>query len=79
MKCPYCKEDNNMVLDTRDSNGVQKRVRLCLACKRKFKTSEEVANNWHATSESRGVPEWYKTRQQQGINTEGFRKVRDYI
>jgi transcriptional repressor NrdR len=44
MKCPFCHEDNDRVLDTRPSDdGVAiRRRRECLACKRRFTTYERV-------------------------------------
>ena len=44
MKCPFCKEDQDRVIDSRSSdNGrVIRRRRQCLACKRRFTTYEKV-------------------------------------
>lgn len=44
MKCPFCHEDNDRVLDTRPSDdGVAiRRRRECLACKRRFTTYERI-------------------------------------
>lgn len=48
MKCPYCQEDNDRVVDTRTSEDgfVIKRRRCCNSCNRRFTTLEriEVAN-----------------------------------
>jgi transcriptional repressor NrdR len=44
MKCPFCKEDQDRVIDSRSSdNGrVIRRRRQCLVCKRRFTTYEKV-------------------------------------
>ncbi len=44
MKCPYCREMDNKVIDsrvTKDGNAVRRR-RECLACKHRFTTYERV-------------------------------------
>ncbi len=45
MKCPYCNEDNDKVIDSRGGeNGfVIRRRRLCLGCQKRFTTYERVA------------------------------------
>ncbi len=44
MRCPYCKEDRDKVVDSRSSNGgrVIRRRRQCLVCKRRFTTYEKT-------------------------------------
>ena len=45
MKCPYCREDHDRVLDTRgaeDGYSIRRR-RLCLACNRRYTTYERAA------------------------------------
>ncbi|MBF0244982.1 MAG: transcriptional repressor NrdR [Planctomycetes bacterium] len=44
MKCPYCKLDNDRVVDTRavDEGHSIRRRRECLACKRRFSSIENV-------------------------------------
>ena len=44
MRCPFCKEDHDKVVDSRSSEGgrVVRRRRLCLACKRRYTTYERV-------------------------------------
>ncbi len=44
MKCPYCGEDNDRVLDSRPAEDGSKirRRRECLACKKRFTTYEVV-------------------------------------
>lgn len=44
MKCPYCKDDNDRVVDTRSSDngeGIRRR-RECLTCGRRFTSHEKV-------------------------------------
>ena len=44
MKCPYCRENNNKVIDSRlskDGNAIRRR-RECISCKRRFTTYETV-------------------------------------
>ena len=45
MKCPYCREDNDRVVDTRaaDDGYSIRRRRLCLACDRRYTTYERAA------------------------------------
>jgi len=44
VRCPYCKEDNDKVIDSRstEKGRVVRRRRLCLACNRRFTTYERV-------------------------------------
>lgn len=44
MKCPYCKADNDRVVDTRSSEGgvAIRRRRECLNCGRRFTSHEKV-------------------------------------
>jgi transcriptional repressor NrdR len=44
MKCPFCKEDRDKVIDSRSSDGgrVIRRRRQCLVCKRRFTTYEKI-------------------------------------
>ena len=44
MKCPYCRENNNKVIDSRlskDGNAIRRR-RECLNCERRFTTYETI-------------------------------------
>ena len=44
MKCPYCRENNNKVIDSRlskDGNAIRRR-RECLSCERRFTTYEHI-------------------------------------
>lgn len=45
MRCPFCREDNDRVIDSRTSeDGVAiRRRRECLSCKRRFTTYERIA------------------------------------
>jgi len=44
MRCPYCREDRDKVIDSRSAEGgqVTRRRRECLACGRRFTTRERV-------------------------------------
>lgn len=44
MKCPFCYEDNDRVIDSRAPEGAEyiRRRRECLACSRRFSTVERV-------------------------------------
>ncbi len=44
MRCPYCKEEKDKVIDSRSSKGGReiRRRRECLACGRRFTTRERV-------------------------------------
>ncbi|MHC4260566.1 MAG: transcriptional regulator NrdR [Planctomycetota bacterium] len=47
MRCPFCKEDRDKVIDSRSSEGgrVIRRRRQCLACKRRFTTYEKIGES----------------------------------
>lgn len=44
MRCPYCKEDLDKVIDSRSTEGgrIIRRRRQCLACSRRFTTYERI-------------------------------------
>lgn len=42
MKCPYCRADNDRVIDTRSHQDSIRRRRECLSCKRRYTTYERV-------------------------------------
>jgi transcriptional repressor NrdR len=44
MRCPFCHQDNDRVLDTRAADGgyAVKRKRVCTVCNRKFSTQENI-------------------------------------
>ncbi|HZI05457.1 MAG TPA: transcriptional regulator NrdR, partial [Archangium sp.] len=44
MRCPFCQDPENKVIDSRESHegSVVRRRRECLACKRRFTTYERV-------------------------------------
>ncbi len=48
MKCPFCKEDRDKVIDSRSSDGgrVIRRRRQCLACERRFTTYERISESF---------------------------------
>ncbi len=48
MRCPFCKEDRDKVIDSRSSDGgrVIRRRRQCLACKKRFTTYEKVGEGF---------------------------------
>ena len=48
MRCPFCKEDCDKVVDSRssDSGRVIRRRRQCLACKRRFTTYEKIGESF---------------------------------
>ena len=47
MRCPFCKEDSDKVVDSRSSDGgrVIRRRRQCLLCRRRFTTYERIGEN----------------------------------
>ena len=48
MKCPFCKEDSDKVIDSRssDSGRIIRRRRQCLACDRRFTTYEKIGESF---------------------------------
>ncbi len=48
MRCPFCKEDEDRVIDSRSSDAgrVIRRRRQCLVCKRRFTTYEKVGESF---------------------------------
>ncbi len=48
MKCPFCKEDRDKVIDSRSSDGgrVIRRRRQCLVCRRRFTTYEKIGESF---------------------------------
>lgn len=48
MRCPFCKEDEDKVVDSRSSEGgrVIRRRRQCLACKKRFTTYEKIGESF---------------------------------
>jgi transcriptional repressor NrdR len=48
MRCPFCKEDSDKVVDSRSSDAgrVIRRRRQCLVCKRRFTTYEKVGESF---------------------------------
>ena len=48
MKCPFCKEDRDKVVDSRSSDGgrVIRRRRQCLVCRKRFTTYEKIGEGF---------------------------------
>ena len=48
MRCPFCKEDQDRVVDSRssDTGRIIRRRRQCLACKRRFTTYEKIGESF---------------------------------
>ena len=48
MRCPFCKEDRDRVVDSRSSDAgrVIRRRRQCLACRRRFTTYEKAGESF---------------------------------
>ena len=48
MRCPFCKEDKDKVVDSRssDTGRVIRRRRQCLACEKRFTTYEKVGESF---------------------------------
>jgi len=48
VRCPFCKEDRDKVVDSRssDSGRVIRRRRQCLVCKRRFTTYEKTSESF---------------------------------
>ncbi len=48
MRCPFCKEDRDKVIDSRssDSGRVIRRRRQCLVCRRRFTTYEKTGESF---------------------------------
>ena len=51
MRCPFCTEDNDRVVDSRSSDAGRtiRRRRLCLACTRRFTTYEKTNDGFKLT------------------------------
>jgi transcriptional repressor NrdR len=61
MRCPFCKEDRDRVIDSRSSDGgrVIRRRRQCLVCKKRFTTYEKIGESFKlyvAKKDSARVP-----------------------
>ncbi len=48
MKCPFCKEDRDKVVDSRSSDGgrIIRRRRQCLICRKRFTTYEKIGESF---------------------------------
>ena len=57
MRCPFCRSDNDRVIDSRsgDDGATIRRRRECLACRRRFTTSERVERQLLTVVKKEGV------------------------
>ena len=48
MRCPFCKEDRDKVVDSRSSDGgrIIRRRRQCLVCRKRFTTYEKIGESF---------------------------------
>jgi transcriptional repressor NrdR len=48
VRCPFCKEDRDRVVDSRSSDGgrIIRRRRQCLMCKKRFTTYEKIGESF---------------------------------
>jgi len=48
VRCPFCKEDSDKVIDSRSSDGgrIIRRRRQCLACNKRFTTYEKTSESF---------------------------------
>jgi transcriptional repressor NrdR len=48
VRCPFCKEDHDKVVDSRssDTGRIIRRRRQCLACKKRFTTYEKIGESF---------------------------------
>jgi transcriptional repressor NrdR len=48
VRCPFCKEDHDKVIDSRSSESgrVIRRRRMCLSCERRFTTYEKIGESF---------------------------------
>ena len=53
MKCPHCKGNDTMVVDSRIRNGVVRRRRMCMSCKKRFNTLEVPEEELRVLREAR--------------------------
>lgn len=64
MKCPWCDTDNQSnIISTRSRIFGVKRVRVCLACKRRFATIEITEMNDNAFKSLRESIRRFKTKE----------------
>lgn len=57
MRCPFCRSDNDRVIDSRsgDDGATIRRRRECLACRRRFTTYERVERQLLTVVKKEGV------------------------
>lgn len=58
MKCPYCGNTDDKVIESRKKGNYQSRKRRCNQCNRVFKTLEYFAINEKVTTKP--MPNWVK-------------------
>jgi transcriptional repressor NrdR len=65
MRCPFCEQDHDRVIDTRAKNGGRtiRRKRLCLSCKRNFFTLEEIEEKTISVVKADGRREPYDRKK----------------
>ena len=65
MRCPFCKADNDKVIDSRSSTDgfVIRRRRECLECVRRFTTYERIEDTPIRVAKKDGGREAFETRQ----------------
>jgi len=70
VRCPYCKQDNDKVVDSRsgEDGHVTRRRRECLACARRFTTYERVEESPLRVTKSDGARQAYdRSKVRKGI------------
>ncbi|MFO0837677.1 MAG: transcriptional regulator NrdR [Phycisphaerae bacterium] len=78
MRCPFCKEDDDKVIDSRSSDGgnVVRRRRACIRCGRRFTTYERIEEQFKLTVIKRDgarVP-YDRQRIREGIRQAAFKR-----
>ena len=66
MKCPFCQDDNDKVIDSRsvDDGFAIRRRRNCLSCEKRFTTFERVVElDIYVVKKSTGEREKFFARQ----------------
>ena len=80
MRCPFCKDPENKVIDSRESHEglVIRRRRECLSCKRRFTTYERVEELTPANSRDRvTVRSRFETRAGRSLREHSVRNASD--
>lgn len=66
MQCPFCGQDQNKVIDTRESDETIRRRRECLSCHRRFTTYERIAQTGLMVIKQDGRREAFDRQKLQG-------------